>query len=264
MPPQNVGVGHRHRVGAGRSPRGCCLRPWVGRGGGGSSAVVACMAAATMQPRPCGPGGGRRPTGATAVGAHRPWGDVFGATAYLANDSSVAVKPFRKADGGVRLSRVEGVQAVRRSSVLGKGVFLSESTLSAHAGNGLFAGQEFGAGDVITVYDGIVERVGALMCECDSSTLIHCKPVTYYSNDSRTCKLSLHSRSADVVPDPLMCTDTQMTLANRHSLTQRFLRLTLLVPTLSPTAATIPSGSTQAIAFSRIGRTGVAPLAESS
>lgn len=170
MPPQNVGVGHRHRVGAGRSPRGCCLRPWVGRGGGGSSAVVACMAAATMQPRPCGPGGGRRPTGATAVGAHRPWGDVFGATAYLANDSSGAVQPFRKADGGVRLSRVEGVQAVRRSSVLGKGVFLSESTLSAHAGNGLFAGQEFGAGDVITVYDGIVERVGALMCECDSST----------------------------------------------------------------------------------------------
>ena len=104
---------------------------------------------------------------------HQSWGGVFGARAYAANDAgraaagdpSPAPLPFRKPGGdGVKLTRVEGVQAVRRACVLGKGVYISQSVV-AGAGNGLFAGHAAGfeRGDVITVYDGIVESPGGMI-----------------------------------------------------------------------------------------------------
>jgi hypothetical protein len=95
--------------------------------------------------------------------AHRPWGGVCAPEVYLMNQpaasemaivshdnaATVAVaatlaaapRPFRKDDGGVRLNRAEGVQALRRASVLGRGVYLSLSAMGAQAGTGLFAGQ---------------------------------------------------------------------------------------------------------------------------
>ena len=56
------------------------------------------------------------------------------------------------------------LQAVRRACVLGKGVYISQSVV-AGAGNGLFAGHAggFERGDVITVYDGIVESPGGMI-----------------------------------------------------------------------------------------------------
>jgi len=113
---------------------------------------------------------------------HRQWGGMFDYSAYAANqhpaptdvadadadgesDGIAELAPFRKAGGdGSRLSRAEGVAAVRNSCVLGKGVYISPSVVSG-AGNGLFCdlSQGLDRGDVITVYDGILESVGGLV-----------------------------------------------------------------------------------------------------
>ena len=89
--------------------------------------------------------------------------------------------PFCKPDGGTRLNRAEGVQAIRRSSVLGKGVYLSTSALGAHAGSGLFVSRDFKVGDVITVYDGIVSPVGAMLYDATQQAFFDPKLATEHT-----------------------------------------------------------------------------------
>ena len=142
----------------------------------------------------------RSESGVTASGQpqHRPWGGVLDYSAYAANsnhchttqsrdaDSSGAsvVSPFRKAGGdGSRLSRAEGVAAIHHACVLGKGVYISPSVVHG-AGNGLFCDlpQGLERGDAITVYDGILESVGALLYDPAQQAFFNPKLVSEHTS----------------------------------------------------------------------------------
>ena len=141
--------------------------------------------------------------GIVGQGQHRPWGGVFDYSAYAANSNSGlatgssddgaviaapavadAVVPFRKAGGdGSRLSRAEGVAAVRNACVLGKGVYISPSVVRG-AGNGLYCDLSVGfdRGDVMTVYDGIVDTVGALLYDPAQQAFFNPKLVSEHTD----------------------------------------------------------------------------------
>lgn len=129
---------------------------------------------------------------------HRPWGGVLDYSAYAANSNhshtmqsrdaecsgASIVSPFRKAGGdGSRLSRAEGVAAIHHACVLGKGVYISPSVVHG-AGNGLFCDlpQGLERGDAITVYDGILESVGALLYDPTQQAFFNPKLVSEHTS----------------------------------------------------------------------------------